>query len=240
MWEELTRRTRKGAGTRDPRHGARAEGDGTTGFAKPAPVPTGLGAEESTIRFSGRDTPYRQVTDVREYWFGDIRPEDHIIDIGANVGAFCIRAAKYSGHVVAVEPVASDILRENIRLNHVDVRVIEGALGRGAPVEITWDDARARVPTYTLRQIIGMAGGCDFLKCDCEGGEWLMEPGELSGIRRIEMELHLPPISGPPNGALLEYIGRHYDFGIERRPCHDVMGVMGVLHAFRRGEDEVP
>ncbi len=150
------------------------------------------------------------------------------------MGAFCIRAARYSDHVTAVEPVTTDILQENIRLNDAPVRVIGGALGNGSPAEISWDGCRVTVPTYTLRQIIGMAGGCDFLKCDCEGGEWLIKPGDLAGVRRIEMELHLPPIGGPPNPSLLDYIGRHYDFEIERIPVHEVMGVMGILHATRR------
>jgi hypothetical protein len=206
----------------------------------PDPVPVMQDAGGQTTRFVRRDLPYRQITDVREYWFHDIRSEDHVLDIGANIGAFCLHAARYSRDVVAVEPVAAGILRENIRLNGAEVQVIEGALGTGSPGEIAWDDARVQVPTYTLRQITKMAGGCDFLKCDCEGGEWLIHPPDLSGIRRIEMELHLPPISGPPDMALLEYIGTHYDFWIERRPCHDVLGVMGVLHATRHGEDEGP
>ncbi len=188
------------------------------------------------VRFVIQDLPYRQITDISEYRFDDIRPEDIVIDIGANVGAFCIRAAQYSDCVTAVEPVAWKVLYENIRLNKVQVRVIEGALGDGNPAEISWDEARVSVPTYTLRQIIGMSGGCDFLKCDCEGGEWLMRPEDLAGIRRIEMELHIPPISGPPNPPLLDYISLHYDFEIERRPCHDVMGVMGILHATSRDE----
>lgn len=193
---------------------------------------TGPGARP--VIFAMRDLPYRQIKDIEEYRFDDIRPVDAVIDIGANVGAFCIRAAKYSGNVTAVEPVASDILRENIRLNNVGVKVIEGALGNGRPGEISWDEYRVSVPIYTLRQIIGMAGGCDFLKCDCEGGEWLIRPEDLAGIRRIEMELHLPPIGGPPNHALLEYISQHYDFEIERITGHEVMGVMGILHAIRR------
>jgi hypothetical protein len=69
------------------------------------------------------------------------------------------------------------------------------------------------------------------LKCDCEGGEWLIQPEELAGIRRIEMELHTPPISGLPNPVLLDYICQHYDFSIDRKPGHDILGVMGVLHA---------
>jgi hypothetical protein len=136
--------------------------------------------------------------------------------------------------VTAVEPVTVTILRENIRANGVTVKVIEGALGYGKPAEICWDECRVLTPTYPLRKIIELAGGCDFLKCDCEGAEWLIEPGDLAGVRRIEMELHTPPISGPINPVLLDYICRHYDFEIERKPCHDILGVMGVLHAERR------
>jgi hypothetical protein len=89
-------------------------------------------------------------------------------------------------------------------------------------------------PTYSLRQILIIAGGCDFLKCDCEGAEWQIQPEDLAGVRRIEMELHTPPICKKVNPALLDYIGRHYDFEIEKKPVFDTLGVMGVLHAKRR------
>jgi hypothetical protein len=178
----------------------------------------------------------RLITCVDEYFFEDIREEDIVLDIGANAGAFCIRAARKSGNVIAVEPVATTVLEENIRLNGVSVRVIEGALGRGGTMDIEWDGAHAVVPTWPLRELVGMAGGCDFLKCDCEGGEWLIDPGDLAGIRRIEMELHVPPIGGPQNPQLLDYIGHHYEFTIDRDPSHLPLGVMGVLHAIRRIE----
>ncbi|MFA4876803.1 MAG: FkbM family methyltransferase [Methanoregula sp.] len=186
------------------------------------------------VIFSNRKTPFRQIREVPEYWFQDIMSGDRVIDIGANVGAFCIRAARMTPRVTAVEPVSCSILEENIRSNNVSVRVIEAALGDGKPKEICWDDSRVTVPSFTLKAIKEMAGGCDFLKCDCEGGEWTIVPSDLSGVRRIEMELHMPPISGIPNPALLDYISQHYDFEIERKPCHDVMGVMGILHAKRK------
>jgi FkbM family methyltransferase len=186
------------------------------------------------VRFHLQDTGYRQIFDVPEYQFDDIRPDDRVIDIGANVGAFCIRASRCSHHVVAVEPVTVSLLRQNIRLNDVPVRIIEGALGDGHPKKIRWDDCEIISPTCPLRKIIGMAGGCDFLKCDCEGAEWQIMPEDLAGIRRIEMELHIPPISGLPDPALLDYLGRHYHFGIERKPVHSALGVMGVLHGERR------
>jgi len=187
-----------------------------------------------TVKFLVQESGFRQIFDVPEYRFDDLCPTDRVIDIGANVGAFCIHASHYSHHVVAVEPLTATLLRENIRLNGVTVQVIEGALGDGKSKTIWWDDNNVFTQTYPLRNIIEMAGGCDFLKCDCEGAEWSIKPEDLDGVRRIEMELHLPPISGPPNPALLDYISRHYHFEIERKPVHAALGVMGVLHAERK------
>jgi hypothetical protein len=186
------------------------------------------------VIFLDRDTPFRQIFEVPEYRFDDICQDDRVIDIGANVGAFCIRAYRYSRYIVAVEPVTASLLRENIRRNNVFVRVIEGALGDGKPATVIWDDYPVLTPTFRLSKIIKMAGGCDFLKCDCEGAEWNILPEDLNGIRRIEMELHIPPISGPPNISLLDDISRHYHFEIERKPVHAALGVMGVLHARRK------
>jgi FkbM family methyltransferase len=186
------------------------------------------------VKFLVRDAGFRQIFDVPEYWFDDLCPTDRVIDIGANVGAFSIRASRRSQKVTAVEPLTAYLLRENILLNGVAVQVIEGALGDGKAKTVWWDDYKAITPTYPLRKIIEMAGGCDFLKCDCEGAEWCIEPEDLRDVRRIEMEIHLPPISGPPNPALLDYISRNYHFEIEQKPVHTALGVMGVLHAERK------
>ena len=180
------------------------------------------------IRRFARSLKYRNTGSMT------LAPDDRVIDIGANVGAFCIRASRYSPHVVAVEPVTAELLRENIRLNDVPVQVIEGALGDGRSKKVSWDDREVTSPTFPLRRIIEIAGGCDFLKCDCEGAEWQMEPEDLAGVRRIEMELHIPPIGGPPNPLLLDYIDRNYHFYLERKPVHSALGVMGVLHAERK------
>jgi len=234
MWQELERFMKAGLSAVTPRSEYRWNRAIPSRFVNPARELGISMTGERTVRFVRKNLPYRQITEVPEYRFDDIRKDDIVIDIGANVGAFCIRAAQYSDRITAIEPVAWELLEENIRLNRVKVEVIRGALGNGSQRDITWDDAMVRVPTYTLREIIRMASGCNFLKCDCEGAEWLIQPEDLSGIRRIEMELHLPPIGGHPNEALLDYISRHYDFGMERMPCHDVLGVMGILHATRR------
>ena len=192
------------------------------------------------IRFLSVTTPFRQITEVPEYWMNDIRREDRVLDIGANIGAFCIRAAKISCHVTAVEPVTADLLQKNISLNGVNVRVIHGGLGDGSPSEIEWDGEHSPVPTFRLHDLVRTSDGCDFLKCDCEGAEWKIHPGDFKGIRRIEMELHQPPIGGTPNPQFLEAVAASYGFEIERTPCHGPMGKMGILHAWRQGNDSSP
>jgi hypothetical protein len=189
---------------------------------------------EDQVKFLRVPARYRQITNVPEYHYDDIREDDIVIDIGANVGAFAIRAARHSRHVVAVEPVTCDLLLGNVRLNGVEVRVVCGALGDGNPAQVRWDEREVCVPTFPLRDIIAIAGGCDFLKCDCEGAEWMIDPPDLAGIRRIEMELHLPPICGQPDPLLLDYISRHYEFALDRVPCHEPLGLMGYLHARRK------
>jgi hypothetical protein len=185
------------------------------------------------LRFLNVTTCYRQVHDVPEYRFDDIRKDDIVIDIGANSGAFCIRAAHYSDKVYAVEPLTSDLLRENIRLNEVSVTVYECALGNGEYKKIEWDGMHKLLKTVPLGDIISMAGGCDFLKCDCEGAEWSINPHDLAHVRRLEMELHMPPIGGLPDQDLLDYIGRNYSFLIDQVPGHGPLGLMGYLHATR-------
>jgi hypothetical protein len=173
--------------------------------------------------------------EVREYWADDLRPDDFVLDIGANIGAFCIRAARVCRHVTAVEPVTPDLLQQNIRLNNVHIPVIQAALGKGGVRSIGWDGQRVLRQTYPLRELVRIAGGCDFLKCDCEGAEWEISPKDLAGIRRIEMELHQPPIGNPPEPAILDYISRHYEFILERTPVYGPLGQLGILHAWAPG-----
>ncbi len=185
------------------------------------------------IRFMNVPAGYRQIFEVPEYRFSDIRKDDIVVDIGANVGAFCIRASYYSDFVFAVEPLTHEILQKNIKLNGVSITVMDCALGSGNVEGIIWDGVSRNMQTVSLKSIIGMTGGCDFLKCDCEGAEWLIDPHDLGPIRRIEMELHLPPISGPPNPRFLDYISHNYNFQVDYMPSQAPLGLLGYLHATR-------
>lgn len=161
----------------------------------------------------------------REYDLSDIRPTDTVLDIGACVGGFSIPAAMRAteGRVIAVEPLYIDELRENIALNGLEdrIQVIEAGLGYGDPLHVRYMGREKTIPTLTLSALKHCFGPIDFLKCDCEGGEWAIVPDDLNGIRRIELEVHSGRQSFlPENPDLLTYLRDHYNVRIhaKRRP----------------------
>ena len=143
-----------------------------------------------------------------------------VVDIGANVGDFAIRAARLcpDGRVIAVEPVrsAGEMIVEHAHLNGVsNVKWICAAVGtpmgsdpgtvrgsdpgtsagtRGAN-PYAREGEQLDCPTVTLAGLLSDEGleRVDLLKLDCEGAEWDILPaseGVLPGIRQICMEFH--------------------------------------------------
>lgn len=146
-----------------------------------------------------------------EYKFFDIRKDDIVLDIGANVGAFSIFMAKQGCKVYAVEPIMTNVLKENIKRNEVVVTVFNAALGKWL-FDARWKNKVCLLQANSLSELILMCGGhVDFLKCDCEGGEWYIKPEELKGIRRIEMEIHETVGGGNP----IQYLERLTEAGFE-------------------------
>ena len=150
-----------------------------------------------------------------EYDYSGIGKDDVVLDIGANVGTFTLRAACLSNNVTAIEPVMYEYLVDNCQLNpHLNIKHYPYALGDGRVHEVSWLNKRIEIETKTLTQLRSLCGGrIDFLKCDTEGAEWWIKPEELRGIRRLEMELHYWKDNPTPkfNPALLEYIKENYN-----------------------------
>jgi len=164
---------------------------------------------------------------MKDYSFSDIRMGDRVIDIGANCGGFCLHAAQMTDRVLALEPIVIDKLRDNILLNDANVMAIEGAIGTAEP---KWFGTTRQTRKYSLSELKEILGGCDFLKCDCEGGEWGIQPEELSGIRRIEMELHKMGLDHEKGYAdLMRYLRKHYQVVFDR--CDHDKNLYGVVHA---------
>ena len=148
------------------------------------------------------------------YDFSDIRREDRIIDLGANIGGFSLSAShqicKYP--VLAVEPIRYQILIENIELNHAFVTPLQAGISdKYEAITLEWRDGHDTVECQPLRHLIENNGGCDFLKCDIEGAEWKIQPCEFDGIRRIEMQIHLDLCREKWQHPLIRYLLKNYN-----------------------------
>jgi len=128
-----------------------------------------------------------------QYNLDGLRRSDIVIDLGANVGAFSFRAYRAGAkRIYAYEPIKYNALYHNIELNRMQDRIRPSyyGVGPGTPIEVTWNGQTERIFTKHIRAIIQECGGCDFLKCDVEGAEWYIDPSDLQGVRRIELEFH--------------------------------------------------
>lgn len=143
-----------------------------------------------------------------------------IIDIGANIGVFSIKAAKKAANVrvFSFEPFPGNfsVLKNNISLNHLDgvIRAfplaVDSSLGEkefffrpndsgGGSFRRYGDKSEllvTTVKTTTLSKIFeeNSIQKCDFIKMDCEGAEEeiiLTTPQDLFGlINSITLEWH--------------------------------------------------
>jgi len=156
-----------------------------------------------------------------EYDWSDLRKDDIVLDIGANVGGFAIGAALKVKHVYAIEPIFYKELEENIELNNIsNITILPIALGDGIKnVTLSFFGKKREdaIPTYTFKDICKIIQDqnnhtISFLKCDCEGYEWYITPSDLDGIRKIEMEIH--PYLYPTksyNPELIPYIKEYWN-----------------------------
>lgn len=134
-----------------------------------------------------------EVDDVfSTYNYYDIQPNDIVLDIGANVGAFSLFISRFVKHVYAVEPMLFEIVGHNAIINNRNnITVFPDALSKGI-IEISWEGCKTRhIVGKSLKELIQLCGGhVDFIKTDCEGGEWVITAEELKNVRRIEAEVH--------------------------------------------------
>lgn len=102
-----------------------------------------------------------------------------VVDIGASIGDFAILSGKRAKIVYALEkdPERIKLMRMNLQKNHShNIQIMEGQVR-------SLDEIFRRLKIQK----------CDFLKIDCEGGEYtiLQKSQFLSKVKNMALEIHL-------------------------------------------------
>jgi hypothetical protein len=186
------------------------------------------------IRLPFNEWTYKNIESIGQvfcdYQYGDLLSTDKVLDIGANIGIFTLLAAKKECNVTAVEPLFYPELEYNLSYNSLKATILPYALGAEGYLDIEYAGRSARAPLITMAGIKKLAGMFDFLKCDCEGGEWALTPEDLEGFRRLEMELHnLPSQVHVVDWSLVDWIKDNFESKIEVLEENRVW----LLHAVR-------
>jgi FkbM family methyltransferase len=175
-------------------------------------VRRGAWADEAVIR---------HVVGEREYHPPgyEIGPDDVVIDVGANIGAFAVSAARAAanGRLIAFEPEPENfaLLCENLLLNEREnVTPVRAAVsdvagivtlnlnansGVGHSLHRTHGGRGVSVPAMTLADVFDAYAleTCNFLKLDCEGAEYdilyNMPRHLFPRVRRVALEYHADP-----------------------------------------------
>ncbi len=176
-----------------------------------------------------------------------------VVDIGAGAGDFAISVALRGPkcRIYAFEPFREsfDLMQENLDLNgltnvvpfpeavsgssdELRLSTSNGIEGQHRTARSDTAQAGVAVPAVTLAQLFERSAitVCDFLKIDCEGGEYeiLLQAGDeaISRIRHIAMEYHdgVTAFSHPDLVAFLEAHG--FETTVRPNPAHAYLGFL--------------
>ena len=131
-----------------------------------------------------------------------------VVDAGANVGLYSLKAAPLVSRVLAIEPSAAnrELLTRNLVANGVEnvetrasalwyTKETLGMVEAGSSSHVTRGRGDLQVPTLALDELVSECGRVDLLKMDVEGAELeILLGSELPTLRRIDRlvaEVHL-------------------------------------------------
>lgn len=134
---------------------------------------------------------------IYEKYFS-VEEGDIVVDLGASVGDFIWSIKdKKPKHCWVVEPLDSyfDTLQENL-LGH-PVSFVKAAISSDKIIEIQWDGMISKPRVLSFKEFIDENNikHIDFLKIDCEGGEYSVFTQSnvpyLKNVKKIITEFHL-------------------------------------------------
>lgn len=154
---------------------------------------------------------------LREVWDEDVYHLDGleldgrtVVDLGAHMGAFAVRAGRLGADVLAVEADGHNALRcsGNAAMNGVALRTYHAFVGNysgSVSVELDKSTGMAHkadgkngsmVPNINIDELLIEAGDVAVLKVDIEGAEYevLSRSRELARCERIAVEFHAQPV----------------------------------------------
>lgn len=145
------------------------------------------------------DAAIKEIEDYNIYErFFTVEKGDVVVDLGASLGPFTYSILPKNPKLCyVVEPLSYQIGILNSNLGNENVKIIQGAITDKKRIVITWDDITESVPTFTFKEFLteNKIDKIDFLKCDCEGGEYdVFQPSNiefLKTIPKIVTEFHL-------------------------------------------------
>lgn len=134
--------------------------------------------------------------------FFEVEKDDVVVDIGAHVGGFSYNISRKNPKlIVALEPSAIrfETLKNNLK-NTKSILLNVGISGKNETIErgLQYDTLVENLTTITFRDFLDGTNlsHIDFLKVDCEGGEYdIFDENNLdwilSNVRKIACEFHL-------------------------------------------------
>jgi FkbM family methyltransferase len=137
----------------------------------------------------------------------DVEPGDIVVDLGASVGPFTYAALeKNPKHCYVVEPNEEQFNTIKSNLEGKQVSFLRAAISDAKRLDVSWDNETSQPITLSFKEYLEIQhlSHIDFLKCDCEGGEYdiftLENVPFLLTIPKIVCEFHLR--KGQRNNAL--------------------------------------
>jgi len=154
------------------------------------------------------------------------------IDLGCNCGTFTLMAAALNPgcRILAVDanPEFTQATLRNAAANGFGnhVEALTRIVGCSSVDSVRQLEVEGDTKTFDPSGAIAALGGCDFLKCDVEGGEHALFSGDLEwlqGVRYVAIEYHWTEAEGDR----LEAVLRKEGFVIERQPHRDLGYLFG-------------
>ena len=141
----------------------------------------------------------KEIFDNNDYeYFFEVEENDIVVDIGATIGEFTYKILeKKPKHCYVIEPlpIFFDTLKNNLQGHQVSFT--NAAITNDKYCKIEWDGLNSEVNTLTFNDFIkqNRLNKIDFLKVDCEGGEYDIFTEEniefLKKVPKIVCEVHL-------------------------------------------------